>query len=201
MSFVTATETESAAVPQGSDNGQSANQLISEPVQYSSTLDQYESFNVTPVIADDAAVAQRGVVFFRNQDLTVEEQKLLRQKLGLLTGKPETSVLHRHAVNNSKRGVAVDQAGNRDDEISVISSEQNKKFYNGIFTVDSKKIASHGWHADGGDTLWASGYEAYDRLSPAWQRFAETLTATHAQPYFRKLLKKHYARPRSLIAT
>jgi len=24
-----------------------------------------------------------------------------------------------------------------------------------------------------------SGYEAYDRLSPAWKSFAETLTATH----------------------
>lgn len=33
----------------------------------------------------------------------------------------------------------------------------------------------------GGDTLWASGYEAFDRLSPTWQRFAETLTATHYQ--------------------
>lgn len=31
----------------------------------------------------------------------------------------------------------------------------------------------------GGDTIWASGYEAYDRLSPAWKRFAESLTATH----------------------
>jgi alpha-ketoglutarate-dependent taurine dioxygenase len=33
----------------------------------------------------------------------------------------------------------------------------------------------------GGDTLWASGYEAYDRLSPAWQKLAEGLTATHYQ--------------------
>lgn len=36
----------------------------------------------------------------------------------------------------------------------------------------------------GGDTLWASGYEAYDRLSPALQKLAETLTATHYQPNF-----------------
>jgi alpha-ketoglutarate-dependent taurine dioxygenase len=36
----------------------------------------------------------------------------------------------------------------------------------------------------GGDTLWASGYEAFDRLSPTWQRFAETLTATHYQVSF-----------------
>lgn len=33
----------------------------------------------------------------------------------------------------------------------------------------------------GGDTLWASGYEAYDRLSPIWQQIAEGLTATHYQ--------------------
>lgn len=36
----------------------------------------------------------------------------------------------------------------------------------------------------GGDTLWASGYEAYDRLSPTFQKLAETLTATHHQPNF-----------------
>ena len=33
----------------------------------------------------------------------------------------------------------------------------------------------------GGDTLWASGYEAYDRLSPTWQKFVDGLTATHFQ--------------------
>jgi len=32
----------------------------------------------------------------------------------------------------------------------------------------------------GGDTLWASAYEAYDRLTPAYQRFVESLTATHS---------------------
>lgn len=34
------------------------------------------------------------------------------------------------------------------------------------------------------DTLWASGYELYDRLSPAYQKFFEGLTATYAQPGF-----------------
>ena len=36
----------------------------------------------------------------------------------------------------------------------------------------------------GGDTLWASGYEVYDRISPAYQKFLESLTATYAQPIF-----------------
>ena len=39
----------------------------------------------------------------------------------------------------------------------------------------------------GGDTLWASGYEAYDRLSPEFQKLAEGLTATHHQPNFVKV--------------
>lgn len=39
----------------------------------------------------------------------------------------------------------------------------------------------------GGDTLWASGYEAYDRLSPEFKRLAERLTATHYQPNFVKV--------------
>lgn len=39
----------------------------------------------------------------------------------------------------------------------------------------------------GGDTLWASGYEAYDRLSPALQKLADSLTATHYQPNFVKV--------------
>jgi alpha-ketoglutarate-dependent taurine dioxygenase len=110
--------------------------------------------------------------------------------------------LHRHALSSNKRGITVDENGKLDDEISVISSEQNRKLYKDRF-FGSKTLASEGWHADitferipsdyailkiiqtpdeaGGDTLWASGYEAFDRLSPVWQRFAEGLTATHHQ--------------------
>jgi len=35
------------------------------------------------------------VVFFRNQDLNIEDQKLLGQRLGELTGKPQTSKVGR----------------------------------------------------------------------------------------------------------
>jgi hypothetical protein len=81
------------------------------PLSYSGTLDSHEHFDVTSVIGrefpklqitdilnDDAKlrdlailVSQRGVVFFRNQDITIEQQKVLGQKLGELTGKPATS--------------------------------------------------------------------------------------------------------------
>ncbi|RMZ75382.1 hypothetical protein DV737_g5319, partial [Chaetothyriales sp. CBS 132003] len=205
---------------------------IREPLKYSGSLDQYKSSDVTNVIGrefpdlqlseilhDDnkirdlaILVSQRGVVFFRNQDLNIEDQKVLGQKLGELTGKPATSKLHRHALSNSKRGIAVDENGKLDDEVSVISSEQARKFYKDRFAAGSKRIASEGWHADitferipsdyailkiiqppqdvGGDTLWASGYELYDRLSPEFQRFADSLTATHHQPAFVKVAQE-----------
>ncbi len=43
----------------------------------------------------------------------------------------------------------------------------------------------------GGDTLWASGYEVYDRLSPTWQKIAEGLTATHQNPEFQRVSAEH----------
>lgn len=120
-----------------------------EPLTYSGSLDNYDSSDVTSVIGrefpklqlseilnDDAKirdlailVSQRGVVFFRNQDIDIEGQKALGQRLGELTGKPETSKLHKHALANSKRGIAVDENGKLDDEVSVISSEVCLKFY------------------------------------------------------------------------
>ena len=36
----------------------------------------------------------------------------------------------------------------------------------------------------GGDTLWASTYEAYDRFSPAFRSFLEGLTAIHSAKRF-----------------
>lgn len=170
-------------------------------------------------------------MFFRNQDLKIEDQKTLAVKIGHLTGRPETSYLHKHPLANSKRGVAVDEHGKVDDEITIMSSEQNKKYYKDRCGPSTKRLASEGWHSElalfypvylscsypncndssitfepvpsdyailkivtppedvGGDTLWASGYEAYDRLSPAWKKLAEGLTATHYQPAFNEAVK------------
>ncbi|KAJ3030759.1 UNVERIFIED_CONTAM: hypothetical protein HDU68_007835 [Siphonaria sp. JEL0065] len=42
---------------------------------------------------------------------------------------------------------------------------------------------------EGGDTLWGSGYEAYERLSPAYRELLEGLTATHQRGGFAELQK------------
>lgn len=133
-------------------------------------------------------------MFFRAQDnLTNDLQKVFIQKLGELSGKPATSSLHIHPVlnNTSEFGVG-------DHEISTISSVQRKKLYLEA-PHKKKRYDSALWHSDiqfepfpadytslrltqlpssGGDTLWASGYDIYDRFSPAYQKFFEGLTAT-----------------------
>ncbi|KAF2474921.1 taurine catabolism dioxygenase [Lindgomyces ingoldianus] len=218
------------------------NTFHKDPLRLRGALDGYQSFDVTPIIgrefvdvnlkdwlrapnSDDLirdlaiTISQRGVVFFRKQDdLDNDLQKELAQRLGELSGKPATSKLHIHPVSNSGR-----RLGGKDDEISVISSEQAKEIYKNRFLNFSQKkqSAKEGWHSDitfepvpsdyailrltqlpktGGDTLWASGYELYDRLSKPYQKFFESLTATYAQPGFGLAAKENgfelYSKPR-----
>lgn len=151
-------------------------------------------------------VSQCGVVFFRSQNnLTADLQKELIQRIGLASGKPKTSGLHIHPILNSEReGYRV-----TDPEISTIDSEPNKKIYKDAgklsIITQSRKQKSGQWHSDiafepvpadysslrlvnlpktGGDTLWASGYEIYDRISTPYQKFLESLTCTFSQPGF-----------------
>ncbi|GBF61269.1 alpha-ketoglutarate-dependent sulfonate dioxygenase [Trichophyton mentagrophytes] len=146
-------------------------------------------------------ISERGVVFFRQQDgLTNTEQKELMQRLGELTGKPPTSRLSIHPIF---------EQGADDPEINTISAAQDNKLRSIDYSVSiPKKQSSAHWHSDvafepipaeyttlrltqapktGGDTLWASGYELYDRISQPYQRFLETLTATCAQPGYNKV--------------
>jgi alpha-ketoglutarate-dependent taurine dioxygenase len=145
-------------------------------------------------------VAERGVVFFRAQDnLTNDLQKALILRMGQLTGRPSSHGLHIHPVTNDSR-----EFGDPDPQISTINSEGRKTLYN---DSDYTKTV---WHSDisfekapadfsslrltrlpktGGDTLWASGYEIYDRISKPYQRFLETLTASHVGLGFMRLAK------------
>ncbi|KAL3462781.1 hypothetical protein BJX64DRAFT_299343 [Aspergillus heterothallicus] len=157
-------------------------------------------------------IAERGVVFFRAQDnLTNDLQKDLVLKLGQLTGRPADHGLHIHPVVNDAR-----EFGDPDPEISTINSQQFKKLYKGAYG----KLAAL-WHSDisfekapsdfaalrlthlpptGGDTLWASGYEVYDRISKSYRSYLETLTAEHAGDNFHRAAENGgfplYTKPR-----
>ncbi|KAI5207810.1 taurine dioxygenase family protein [Aureobasidium subglaciale] len=160
--------------------------------------------NADELIRDLAiTISERGVVFFRKQDnLTNALQKQLNHRLGQLSGKPSDSTLHIHPVLNNSSEFGVDDA-----EISTISSLQRKALFKEGETRDKRRYDAAQWHSDiqfepvpadytslrltqlpksGGDTVWASGYEIYDRFSPAYQKFFEGLTATFSGDGFLK---------------
>ncbi len=117
------------------------------------------------------AMAQHSVLFFRDQQLSPEDQLSLTRRFGAVLRVPYIKHLDEHP-----------------DIIAVLKE------------ADEQRISTFGgtWHSDfsfleqppsftilyaievpevGGDTLWASQYAAYDGLSPAMQRLLDPLTA------------------------
>ncbi|KAJ1563875.1 hypothetical protein HK096_010605 [Nowakowskiella sp. JEL0078] len=173
------------------------------PKEYKGTLDSFDRFNVTVNIGtefkaesgiqlskltdeqiEDLAVlvSQRGVVFLRNQDITVDEQREFGRKLA-----DPSAGLHTHPLT--------EEGSEYGDQITIISNELGEYFEH------DPVYASSGWHSDitfeptpsnyailkvveppvdGGDTLWASGYAAYEKLSKPYRQFLEGLTAYHS---------------------
>ncbi|KAJ9096218.1 hypothetical protein QFC20_006462 [Naganishia adeliensis] len=181
------------------------------PLQSAGTLDGFAYINLTPSIGtefvdykrggkpslsirevlDDPKklrdlailVSQRGVVFFRDATITPEEQKTLIEALGQAGGKPAGHGLHVHPLTA--------ETSEFGKEISVISSEYTfaQKFGREKEPVYNKYSGRHEWIREfpaegGGDTLWASGYELYDRLTPTYRKFLEGLTAEHRGDFF-----------------
>lgn len=206
------------------------------PLAYSGSLDRFPSFDTTPnvgreftnanlaswirdpnsdqLIRDLAiTVSRRGVVFFRSQDdMTVELQKELAHRMGLLAGKPATSDLHIFPLRQPAKDID-------DDKVTVITHAESEKSLSPAQQLAQQRARiqdpratpmHHMWHSDttfehvtsdyavlrmvekprtGGDTLWASGYEIYDRISPPFQEFFKTLTFTGGQPRYQNAAK------------
>ncbi|KXN91629.1 Putative alpha-ketoglutarate-dependent sulfonate dioxygenase [Leucoagaricus sp. SymC.cos] len=123
-------------------------------------------------------VAERGVVFFRDQELDIHQQLDLARHFGRL---------HKHATTPiPKNGL---------EEVHVVYNDASRRPDPSAFS----KLEL--WHSDvtyeiqppsmtslklltgpeeGGDTLWSSGYALYSSLSPGLQKYLEELTALHS---------------------
>lgn len=151
-----------------------------------------------------ATISRRGVVFFRNQNLTTTEQKRFVHILGQLSGKPATSGLHIHP-SAPAGGVLDKETKLIDPEVSFIASRIGKEYK---FRDPNATRHSESWHSDitfepvpsdytslkltelpitGGDTLWANGYALLEKFSPSFRAYLETLTGTYSQDMFNKL--------------
>ena len=146
-------------------------------------------------------ISRRGVCVFPGQkDLSVADQKLLCHKLGQLTTRPFTSGLNIHPLNQTEL-----PDGTIDAELTTLARDPSKKLVKqaGFGKHEKKQSHADGWHTDcsyenvpadytllhmkktpsaGGDTLFASSYEAYDLLSPATASMLESLRATFMPP-------------------
>jgi taurine dioxygenase len=129
------------------------------------------------------ALTEHQVLFFRDQDISVESQMALGAMFGELVAHPNDPGLEGHP------------------EVMIIHADET-----------SKRVAGESWHSDvsceeeppmgsilrihtlpdaGGDTLFASMYAAYQALSPPMQRFLEGLTAVHdGAPYYRSVNRR-----------
>ncbi|KAG1841984.1 hypothetical protein C8R48DRAFT_786336 [Suillus tomentosus] len=124
-------------------------------------------------------VAERGVVFFRDQELSIHEQLDIARHFG---------PLHKHATTPVPREPGL-------EEVHVVYNDASRRPDASAFS----KIEL--WHSDvtyeiqppsttslkvitgpeyGGDTLWSSGYALYSSLSPGMQVYLEGLTALHS---------------------
>jgi taurine dioxygenase len=126
------------------------------------------------------ALLDHQVVFFRDQDIPVEQQMALGARFGELVAHPNDPGLPEHPA------------------VMIIHAD-----------ATSRRVAGESWHSDvscdpepplgsilrihtlpesGGDTVFASMYAAYDALSEPMKHFLGGLTAIHdGGPYYRSV--------------
>ncbi|KAL1408009.1 hypothetical protein Q8F55_004806 [Vanrija albida] len=131
-------------------------------------------------------VAERGVVFFRDQDISPQAQLELGEYLG------------DGAVANSSTIASVPGTNGGVNIIWETARTYKRSFRLPWPEYDGYR--GHGWHVDGlgryiqagythlhqdhvpddsGDTLWASGYAAYDILSPGLKKVVDGITGIY----------------------
>ena len=122
------------------------------------------------------ALMEHQVVFFRDQEMTLDQLKAFGRLFGELhthpgspgpEGHPQIIVVHADA--NSKR--ASGRTWQASHWHSDVSCDQEPPM--------GSILHLHTIPAVGGDTLFASMYAAYDALSDAMKSYLENLTATH----------------------
>ncbi|KAI9742611.1 MAG: hypothetical protein M1818_003752 [Claussenomyces sp. TS43310] len=118
-------------------------------------------------------IAERSVVFFRDQDLSPQEQKKLGEHYGEIEIHPQTPHVPGvkgvniiwPALQATERKASFRQPGGASRWHSDLVHELHPA---GITHLHNDTVPSIG-----GDTLWASGYSAYSKLSPEFRKIID----------------------------
>ncbi|KAJ5512767.1 Taurine catabolism dioxygenase TauD/TfdA [Penicillium fimorum] len=116
-------------------------------------------------------VTERGVVFFRDQDLTTEKQVELFQHYGILDKHPAQKFVNIKGSREDHREILSYTPWPSGDFHADTSFEINPPTYSLLRMEEHPEV--------GGDTAWVSQYGIYDALSNAYKRFLDGLHAVH----------------------
>lgn len=114
-----------------------------------------------------------GVIFFRNQPLTFDQQEALTTRFGPWSQTPFIETLPDHPRIMEVRKDAADRGfnfgGSWHSDYSFMETPPSATL------LHAKEVPSRG-----GDTLWASQYRAYETLSDGMKAMLSNLTAVHS---------------------
>ncbi|BDD61526.1 hypothetical protein MPDQ_001549 [Monascus purpureus] len=119
-------------------------------------------------------VTERGVVFFKDQDLTTKKQIELFQHYGILDKHPAQKDQEFVTIRGSRedhREIAAFTPWPSGEWHADTSFEINPPSYSMLRMEEHPEV--------GGDTAWVSQYGLYDALSDAYKRFLDGLHAVH----------------------
>ncbi|KAH8777438.1 taurine dioxygenase [Diaporthe sp. PMI_573] len=130
-------------------------------------------------------IAERSVVFFRDQDLTPQQQLSLGEWLGevevhpqvpQVPGLPGVSIIWPDLMA-TERAANFRNPGGASRWHSDLVHELQPAGYTHLHIDSAPPV--------GGDTLWASGYSAYEKLSPDFRKIIDGKQAVYvsAHPY------------------
>lgn len=128
-------------------------------------------------------IAERSVVFFRDQDITPQQQKALGEHFGEVEihpqvphvpGVPGVSIIW-PALQAQERKATYRQPGGASRWHSDLVHEKHPA---GITHLHNDTVPSLG-----GDTLWASGYAAYSKLSPDFRKIIDGKKAIYVSAH------------------
>ncbi|CDK29524.1 unnamed protein product [Kuraishia capsulata CBS 1993] len=129
-------------------------------------------------------IAERTVVFFRDQDLSPQKQL----ELGKYFGTPEVHPLVPHVPGLEGITVLWPHLQELDTGKASFKHPVGTAFWHTDLTHEYQPPGITHLHNDtipdlGGDTIWVSGYGAYDKLSPAFQEFLDGKTAIYSSAH------------------
>jgi taurine dioxygenase len=135
-------------------------------------IDLASSLSPDQVRKIEDALVEHQVIFFREQRLTLEQLEALGRRFGHLQVHPfHPSVEGHPEVLLLEAGQARPAVADVDAWHSDLTGLEEPPLGSILYGVEVPEV--------GGDTIFASGYAAYDALSPALQRMLGELRAVH----------------------